>query len=110
MPKTKQQEDNSSVRNLPAAAQGEWGRYHDALQQGYTVRIHEEDGTTTVQHFQLEEGTVLLDPDVREYFPDAKSVNAALRSLIALIPAQRKGRAARRAPDSPQQPHSSTGD
>jgi hypothetical protein len=68
---------------------GERGRYYDALQQGYAVHIHENDGTTTIQHYKLEEGVVLLDPDVREYFPDAKSVNAALRSLIALIPSQR---------------------
>jgi uncharacterized DUF497 family protein len=65
---------------------GERGRYYDALQQGHSVRIHEDDGTTTVHYYQLEEGAVLLDPDVREYFPDAKSVNDALRSLIALIP------------------------
>jgi hypothetical protein len=68
--------------------EGERGRYYDALQQGYTVRIHEDDGTTTVQHYKLEEGAVLLDPDVREYFPDAKAVNTALRALIALIPDQ----------------------
>ena len=66
--------------------QGERGKYYDALQQGYTVRIHEDDGTTTVYNCQLEKGAVLLDPDVREYFPDARAVNAALRSLIALIP------------------------
>ena len=28
--------------------QGERGKYYEALQQGYTVRIHEEDGTTSV--------------------------------------------------------------
>jgi hypothetical protein len=41
----------------------------------------------------LAEGTVLLQPDVREYFPDSESVNAALRSLIALmaeLPTKRK--------------------
>lgn len=69
-----------------SSRKGQRGRYYDALQQGYTVRIHEDDGTTTVQHYKLEEGAVLLDPDVREYFPDAKAVNAALRALIALIP------------------------
>lgn len=83
------------LSNLP----GERGKYYDALQQGYTVRIHEDDGTTTVYNYQLEQGVVLLDPDVREYFPDAKAVNAALRSLIALTPhrptaAKRKDRAA----------------
>jgi hypothetical protein len=32
------------------------------------------------------------DPDVREYFPDAKSVNAALRSRIALTPSRQSNR------------------
>jgi chemotaxis receptor (MCP) glutamine deamidase CheD len=33
----------------------------------------------------LEEGTVMLQPDVREYFPDSEAVNTALRSLITLM-------------------------
>ena len=28
----------------------------------------------------------MLEPDVRQYFPDSEAVNNALRSLIALIP------------------------
>jgi hypothetical protein len=28
----------------------------------------------------------MLEPDVREYFPDSEAVNEALRGLIALIP------------------------
>lgn len=71
---------------------GQRGKYYELLQQGYTVRIHEDDGTTTVRYYQLEKGAVLLDPDVRQYFPDANAVNSALRSLIALIPAQQPGR------------------
>ena len=31
-----------------------------------------------------------LVPDVRRYFPDSDAVNAALRGLIALIPAKRR--------------------
>jgi hypothetical protein len=69
--------------------QGVRGKYHQANQQGHTVRIHETDGTVTVQYFALEDGAILLEPDVREYFPDSESVNKALRSLIALIPEQR---------------------
>jgi hypothetical protein len=44
-----------------------------------------------VQHFKLEEGAVMLAPDVREFFPDADTVNQALRTLIGLIP-QKRGR------------------
>jgi hypothetical protein len=62
------------------------GKHYHAYRQGHTVTIHQEDETTIVQHFTLEEGAVMLEPDVREYFPDAEAVNTALRSLIALIP------------------------
>ncbi len=73
------------------------GKYYRDYQQGHTVRIEQPDGTVTVQHFTLEEGAVMLDPDVRRYFPDSESVNNALRSLIALIPDKSNRRKARRA-------------
>lgn len=66
------------------------GKHAQALREGYSVRIHEEDGTTTVQHFPPTEGAVVLDPDVREYFPDSEAVNRALRTLIELIPKRRR--------------------
>ena len=62
------------------------GKYYRAYQQGHTVRIQQEDGSVIMQHFALEEGAVLLAPDVREYFPDSESVNQALRGLIRLVP------------------------
>jgi hypothetical protein len=64
------------------------GKYYLGRQQGYTVRIHNEDGTTTVQHFGP---TIMLDPDVMAYFPDSESVNNALRTLIALVPNKQLG-------------------
>ncbi|WKZ42789.1 MAG: hypothetical protein QY302_11875 [Anaerolineales bacterium] len=64
------------------------GKHYRAMQNGYTVRIHNEDGTTTVQRFGP---TITLDTDVSAYFPDSESVNNALRSLIALIPNKRLG-------------------
>jgi hypothetical protein len=65
------------------------GKHYQSYREGHTVKINEPDGTVTVQHFRLEEGTVLLEPDVREYFPDSEAVNRALRGLIALIPEKR---------------------
>lgn len=59
------------------------GKYYRSLQKGYTVRIQNEDGTVTVQHFGP---TITLEPDVAKYFPDSESVNNALRTLIALVP------------------------
>ncbi len=62
------------------------GKYYQALRQGYTIKIDRTDGTTLVQHIVRPEGTVMLDPDVRAFFPDAESVNATLRALIRLLP------------------------
>lgn len=62
------------------------GKHAKALRDGYSVTIHQEDGTTLVQNFTLQKNAVVLDPDVYAYFPDSESVNTVLRSLIALAP------------------------
>ena len=67
-------------------AGGVRGKYYQAYRAGHTIKIHRTDGTTTVQHFTPENGTIMLDPDVQPYFPDSEAVNKALRALIALIP------------------------
>lgn len=66
-------------------AKGVRGKYHRAYQQGHTVKILQEDGSVSTQYFTLEDGAVLLSPDVREYFPDSDSVNQALRQIIGLL-------------------------
>ena len=66
------------------------GKHYKAYRKGHSVKIHKSDGTTIVQYFKLEEGAVMLEPDIREYFPDSKAVNNALRSLITLIPEKRR--------------------
>ncbi len=58
------------------------GKHHKAYRQGHTVTIHNEDGSVSVQYFTEEDGSVMLDPDIRIHFPDSESVNLALRSLI----------------------------
>jgi hypothetical protein len=70
------------------------GKYAKAMQKGYSVRVLNEDGTVTVQNFIPKESAVLLDPDVKAYFPDSESVNRALRSLINLIPEKKTSRVA----------------
>ena len=62
------------------------GKYAKAMQKGYSVRVLHEDGTVTVRDFVPKENAVLLDADVKAYFPDSESVNRTLRSLINLIP------------------------
>lgn len=68
--------------------QGVRGKYYRAYRQGHTVRVYQTDGTVKIQYFTLEDGAVMLEADVRQYFPTAEAVNTALRSLIALIPSK----------------------
>jgi hypothetical protein len=69
------------------------GKHYQAYRRGHTVTIHKTDGTTAVQHFRLEDGAVMLEPDVRAYFPDSEAVNNALRCLIPLLPQKPKTKA-----------------
>lgn len=69
------------------------GKHYRDLRQGYSVKVHQPDGTTLIQHFKLEEGTVVLAPDVRKYFPDSEAVNTALRCLIPLVATKRSAEA-----------------
>ena len=62
------------------------GKYYQAYRQGHTVEIVQSDGTITTQYFTLEDGAVMLEPDVKRYFPDSDAVNRALRVLITAMP------------------------
>ena len=64
------------------------GKYYRAYRQGHMVKIYETDGSVSVQHFTLADGAVMLEPDVRVYFPNSDAVNRTLRSLIALVPSK----------------------
>ncbi|MCI0514741.1 hypothetical protein L0128_16115 [candidate division KSB1 bacterium] len=66
------------------------GKFYKAYRKGHSVRIHKIDGSITVQHFTLEEGAIMLEPDIRAYFPDSEAVNNALRGLIPLLNQKRK--------------------
>jgi len=64
------------------------GKHHQAFRRGYRVVVHKADGTTEERDFALPEGVVVLDPDLRAYFPDSGAVNRTLRGLIDLWPRQ----------------------
>ncbi|MBU0701320.1 hypothetical protein KKE26_08540 [bacterium] len=68
------------------------GKYYKAYCAGHTVKIHKTDGTILVQHFKLEDGAVMIEPKIREYFPNAEAVNKALRCLIPLLPKRKSVR------------------
>jgi hypothetical protein len=65
------------------------GKHYNAMQAGYTITIHNADGTKVIKEVMPKEGVVILEPDVRSYFPDSESVNAMLRALIKLIPSEK---------------------
>jgi len=70
---------------------GARGKHYQAYRRGYRVLIHKKDGSVEERDFALPEGTVILDPDVRAYFPDSEAVNHALRGLLDLLPQQLVG-------------------
>lgn len=91
MQKTEQPQTEDDMRSEYdfTGKKGARGKYYEAYRQGHTVRIEETDGTVSVHTFTLEEGAVMLDPDVRQYFPTSESVNQILRSLIAIAPTKK---------------------
>jgi hypothetical protein len=78
----KTQDDDMLPEYNLEGKQGVRGKYAKAMQKGYSVRVLKADGTVTTQHFVPKESAILLDADVKAYFPDSKSVNKALRSLL----------------------------
>lgn len=62
------------------------GKHAQAWRQGFKVIVHRDDGTSEERDFALPDGAVILDPDIRRFFPDSASVNRALRGLLALVP------------------------
>ena len=65
------------------------GKHYKVLrEEGYIVRIYNDDGTVTERRVAGER-TVILEPDVYEYFPNSRAVNYALRTLVSLVPEKR---------------------
>lgn len=56
------------------------GKYHKAFKNGYTVRVYDKDKIVSTQYFAA------IEPDLQPYFPNSKTINKALRSLVSLIP------------------------
>jgi hypothetical protein len=91
-----QDDDMRSEYDFRGAARG---KAYLPLHKGYSVTIHKEDGSTVVERYKLIDGAIMLQPDVRAYFPDSDAVNKALRSLINLmsqIPDKSSAKKARR--------------
>lgn len=63
---------------------GERGKHAKAMPPDFGVVIHRADGSDLTMTAKIvpSPGVVVLDPDVRKYFPDSEAVNLALRALI----------------------------
>ncbi len=66
------------------------GKHCESYRRGHTVKIGHDDGTVTVQRFIPDKDAVVLDKDVKVFFPNAEAVNNALRMLINIVPNKRK--------------------
>ncbi|MBI5756569.1 MAG: hypothetical protein HZA12_06550 [Nitrospirae bacterium] len=69
------------------------GKHYKAMQAGYTITIHKADGTTVVKDVMPKDGAVVIEPDIRAYFPDSESVNKTLRCLIPILSKKRRTKA-----------------
>ena len=66
------------------------GKHVAAYRKGHKVEVRRDNGTTHVVRYTLEDGAVMLAPDVRKYFPDSGAVDKALRGLIDIAPKKRR--------------------
>lgn len=54
------------------------GKYAKAYKSGHSVKVYDEGKLVRDEYFAA------IDPAVRAYFPDSKSINNALKELISL--------------------------
>ena len=60
------------------------GKHTKKLRDGHKTIVTKSDGSVVVSETKL----IAIAPDLQSYFPDSKSVDRALRGLIALLPEQ----------------------
>lgn len=75
--------DNIEMREEYDFSHGVRGKHYRAYRAGHIVRVRKADGSVEERHFTLEDGAVMLDPDLKSRFPTSEAVNKALRSLVA---------------------------
>jgi len=83
----KDNSEKADMRREYDFSKGVREKHYKQYGERHTVRVNKEDGTVSVHYFTQEEGSVILDPDVKARFRDSASVNRALRSMM-----QKEGR------------------
>lgn len=74
--------DDTEMRDHYDFSRGVRGKHFKAYRQGHEVHIHAANGSTSVQYFTEEEGAIMVDPDLKPFFPDSQAVNKALRTEL----------------------------
>ncbi len=82
MKKENRDSNRKEMREEYDFSNGVRGKHYKAYREGHTVLIHKEDGKSSVHYFTQEDGAIMLDPDVKPYFPDSESVNKSLRKRL----------------------------
>ena len=71
-------------------SKGDKPNYAKKFSGGAEITIHSSNGKTSRKKIIHKQSLVILDADVSEVFSDTKSVNSALRHLIAALPKKQK--------------------
>ncbi len=80
--KSKTPKKNEEMRSEYDFTGGVRGKHHNLLRNGHKTVVTKADGSTVITETKL----IALAPDLQSYFPDTKSVERALRGLVALVP------------------------
>lgn len=60
MKTTSKKKKNDEMRAEYDFRKGERGKFYRPLEKGYSVRVHQKDGTTLVNHFALRENEIRI--------------------------------------------------
>ena len=80
---TEPERNTTDMREEYDFSKGVRGKHYQSYRAGHVVRVQESGGRVEERHFSLADGAVMVDPDLRERYPDSDAVNKALRSLAA---------------------------
>ena len=70
---------------------GDRPRYDTKYPEGAVITVHRDSRKTSKKQIE-NKALVVLDADVFKVFPNTRSVNTALRHLIAAVPKKRESR------------------
>ncbi len=82
MKKKEKIRDSDEIEESYDFSTGVQGKHYKSYRKGHTVKINKKDGSIETHYFTSEEGSIMLDPDVKKHFTDSETVNKILREYI----------------------------